>query len=250
MSPEPNRPFIRLSRFLFRVTYTLLGGAHVEGLELVPAEGAALLCPNHLSWADPPAIQLQLPRTCWFMANDFLFRIPILGKCLPQWGAFPVRRGAVDRQALREAEMHLRSGDLVCVFPEGGTSVTGRLVPFERGPATLALRCNVPVIPCVVLNTDRMLPMRPPYIPRYTPGGVTVRFGPLIRLEEIDPALSRKERIELLTRRMEEAVLAMLPERYHPLPGDEELVRAHRARLEEALRKDRAPAATETDSPR
>lgn len=208
--------------------YRLLGGLRAEGLENIPTTGAAILAPNHLSWTDPPALGLVLRRACWFMANDFLFRIPVLGKIIPYLRAFPVHRGRLDREALRIAEGHLRDGDLLCVFPEGGTTITGVLYPFEGGVALLALRNNVPIIPVGITGTDKMLPMKEPYRLHYAPGGARIRFGKPIYPSEIGPDLPRRERVDLLTARLYRAVAELLPPDYLP-------TELHRYEVEELM---------------
>jgi 1-acyl-sn-glycerol-3-phosphate acyltransferase len=220
MKLRPRRLLIRGTCLLVRGLFRLFGGFRVSGLEHVPAAGGAILAPNHRSWADPPAMRCVIRRSCWFMGNDFLFRIPVLGKLIPLYGAFPVERGKLDREALRIAEGHLKDGDLVCVFPEGGTTVTGWLFPFEGGVALMALRTGMPIVPVGITGTDKVLPMVRP-VPRYHRGGVTVTFGPPIHPDEIDPSLPRRERVDLLTQRLYEAVAALLPPEYGPQPkGD------------------------------
>lgn len=201
-----------LLRFLFR----LAGGLRVRGLEHIPATGPVIVASNHLSWADPPLLRAVLPRDARFMANDFLFRISVLGPVIRLYGAFPVHRGRLDRAALRQAESYLRQGELVCIFPEGGTTVTGRLVPFEGGVALLALRTGAPIVPAAITGTDRVLPTDPPMIPRYARGGVGIVFGPPLDPRTIDPSLPRREQVERLTRRLYAAVAAMLPPEYLP----------------------------------
>jgi 1-acyl-sn-glycerol-3-phosphate acyltransferase len=197
-------------------------------LENIPATGAAILAPNHLSWTDPPALGLVLRRACWFMANDFLFRIPVLGKIIPYLRAFPVHRGRLDREALRLAEGHLRDGDLLCVFPEGGTTITGVLYPFEGGVALLALRNNVPIIPVGITGTDKMLPMKEPYRLHHAPGGARIRFGKPIDPSEIGLDLPRRERVDLITARLYRAVAELLPPDYLP-------TELHRYEVEELM---------------
>lgn len=196
--------------------YWLLGGLRAEGQENIPTSGAAIMASNHLSWTDPPALGMMIPRICWFMANDFLFRIPVMGKIIPYLRAFPVHRGRVDREAIRVAEQHLKDGDLLCVFPEGGTTITGVLYPFEGGVALMALRSNVPVVPVAITGTDKMLPMKEPYRFHYAPGGIRIRFGKPIHPDEIDPSLPRRERVDLLTARLYHAVADLLPPDYLP----------------------------------
>jgi 1-acyl-sn-glycerol-3-phosphate acyltransferase len=217
---KQNRLLVHGTSAVLRGLYRLFGGFHVHGLENVPETGAAILTPNHHSWADPPAIRAVIRRDCWFMANDFLFDIRILGKLLPLYGAFPVGRDHIDREALHRAEKHLRDGDLVCIFPEGGTTITGKLYPFEGGAALLAIRNGVPLIPVGITGTDRMLPMSAPY-PHRVKGGVTVTFGRPVHPDEADPSQRRKEQVNRLTQRLYRAVADLLPPEYVPQPGEE-----------------------------
>lgn len=196
--------------------YRLLGGLRAEGQENIPATGAAILAPNHLSWTDPPALGLVIPRNCWFMANDFLFRIPVMGKLIPYLRAFPVHRGRLDRDALRTAEEHLKNQDLLCVFPEGGTTITGVLYPFEGGVALLALRNNVPIVPVAITGSDKVLPMKEPYRLHYARGGIRIRFGKPIHPSEIGADLPRRERVDLITAQLYHAVAELLPPEYLP----------------------------------
>lgn len=198
-----------------RGIYRLFGGFHASGQEHIPASGGVILAPNHRSWADPPAVRLSVRRDCWFMANDFLFRIPFVGWFIRTFGAFPVKRGAMDRDAIRHAENYLKEGDLVCMFPEGGTTITGTLYPFEGGVALIAIRNNVPIVPVAIVGSDNILPADK-FIPRYARGGVTVKFGPPIYPAEIAPELPRRERIDHVTQLLYERVAALLPEEYVP----------------------------------
>src|SRR5204863_2489640 len=116
------------------------GGYRAKGVENIPRTGPVILAGNHLSWADPPVVRIAFNRTCWFMANDFLFKIPIFGAIIRWIGAFPVVRGKFDREAFRMAEQKLAGGDMLSLFPEGGTSLTGKLSPFEGGVAILVWR--------------------------------------------------------------------------------------------------------------
>lgn len=196
----------------------MLGGLRIKGLHYISPSGAAIVAANHLSWADPPALRSVIRRKCWFMANDFLLRIPVLGPLLPMYGAFPVRRGVLDRDAIRQAEEHLAAGDLLTVFPEGGTTLSGRLMPFEGGVALLALRANVPIVPAAITGTDRVLPAETTRL-RYARGGVTITFGPAINPAEIDPLLPHRKRMDLLTERLYDAIAALLPPEYLPDPN-------------------------------
>src|SRR5665213_938282 len=84
--------------------YNLLGGVSIEGKENIPATGPAIIAPNHSSDADPPLIAItNKRRPVTIMAKDSLFKAPIFGAYIRHLGAFPVRRGIADRNALRMA---------------------------------------------------------------------------------------------------------------------------------------------------
>lgn len=226
MSPKRELPaqkptLIEVTSVLLKGLYGLLGGLKVTGLENIPKTGGAIIAPNHLSWADPPAMRAIIRRKAWFMGNHDLLEKPVYGWLLPFYGTFPVDRTRMDREAFRMAEQHLQEGDLVCIFPEGGTSPDSRLAAFEGGVALLAIRNNVPIVPVAVTGTQRMLPPVPPMVPRYAPGGATITFGKPVHPDEIDPNLPKRERVDALTERLYQVVASMLPPEYRPAPEPE-----------------------------
>jgi 1-acyl-sn-glycerol-3-phosphate acyltransferase len=209
------RLVVRGTSGLLRLAFRVLGGCAVSGVEHVPRRGPAILAPNHVSWADPALVRLAIDRPCWFMANDFIFNYPVVGRLFPLYGAFPVRRGQLDRDALRRAGAHLTDGDLLCVFPEGATSMDKKLLPLEGGVALLALRAGgVPIVPAAITGTDRVMPRTPPHGLRYARGGVTLRFGPPISTADLPPDLPRREQVDLLTERLRQSLVDLLPPEY------------------------------------
>src|SRR5881275_2938572 len=100
-----------------------------EGLDAVPEEGPLLVVPNHDSQWDPVLVGLAMRprRRLRFLARASLWRIPGLGPILHRMGQIPIRRGVGDAAALEHAVDALRSGEAVCVFPEGGLSWGERL---------------------------------------------------------------------------------------------------------------------------
>ena len=129
--------------FLFRV----LCRWQVTGLENVPASGA-IIAPNHRSFWDIPLIGLALRgRRTHFMAKSELFQNPIFGSIIRALLAFPVKRGAPDRTAIRHAIEILKQGDLVAIFPEGTRGKNGKLGEAEPGLALIAAKASVPIVP-------------------------------------------------------------------------------------------------------
>lgn len=169
-----SKPWYIFGRGLFWSLLKLLGRLKVVGRQHVPKTGGVLLAANHTSYADPPIVGVSAPRMIHYMAKSELFTVPVMGKLIPRVGAFPVRRGTADRQALRTAHELLTGGEAVVIFYEGGRSPDGRLQPPELGPALIALRAGVPIVPTAVINADVLLP---PHGKKLHRAQVTVIFG-------------------------------------------------------------------------
>ncbi len=131
----------------------------VEGGENVPASGAFILSPVHRSNIDTPLVAV-VTRRPWlrFMGKDSMFKYRFADWFFTAMGGFPVHRGMPDRVALRTCERLLRSGQPVVVFPEG-TRQSGPVVGhlFE-GPAYLATKCQVPIVPVGIGGSERAMP--------------------------------------------------------------------------------------------
>ena len=129
-----------------------LAPSYGYGLERVPPQGGGVLAANHLSAIDPPLLGTLSPRTIYYMAKAELLVMPVVGEILQWTGAFPVRRGAGDRESLRQAREIARGGHLVGVFVEGTRQrlgYPGRVLP---GATMIALQEGVPVVPCGVYS--------------------------------------------------------------------------------------------------
>ena len=137
---------------LVKTALTPLYRFEVVGTEKFPEEGGILLCSNHIHALDPPVVGMTSPRTVHFMAKEELFKVPVLGKLLPQVNAFPVKRGMSDREALRSALRILKNGDVVGLFPEGTRSTDGVLKKGLSGAGFFALRGNADVMPCAIIG--------------------------------------------------------------------------------------------------
>jgi 1-acyl-sn-glycerol-3-phosphate acyltransferase len=141
------------------------GRLSVDGLESVPEHGPLLVVPNHDSQWDPVLVGLALRprRRLRFLARASLWRIPGLGPLLYAMGQIPIRRGVGDAAALEHAVQALRSGEAVCVFPEGGLS-WGEALRARSGVGRLAQACpGVTIVLCLVEGTTDYVrfPRRP-----------------------------------------------------------------------------------------
>ena len=144
-----------------------------RGLENLPGEGGFVLACNHVSSFDPWPLGLPLwpRRQLRFMAKSELYWWP-LTVVLNGAGAFPVRRGQRDTQAIDTAVELVRGGNVVAMFPEGTRRTKGLVKRFEARPRTgaarIALEGGVPLVPAAVAGTDgltRLMPLRVAYGP-------------------------------------------------------------------------------------
>lgn len=133
---------------------------HVEGAEHIPDTGAVIVAPNHKSSFDPPIVGVAIKnRLVHYMAKAELFKNPMFGWVLRKMGAFPVKRGTVDRMAIKQAVRELKNGHVLGIFPEGTRIKKDGLGRFHSGMASLALMTGVPIVPVAVLGT-RTLPKK------------------------------------------------------------------------------------------
>lgn len=141
---------------LFRLLFTY----DCLGEEKLPASGPAVVAANHPSYLDPILLSLQASRPIRFMAWDALFHVPLLGRFLRAFGAFPVDvRTGRGREAYGRARTLVEQGEIVGIFPEGRRSQTGWLEPSLReGAARLAWETGVPLFPATIAGAYRAWP--------------------------------------------------------------------------------------------
>jgi 1-acyl-sn-glycerol-3-phosphate acyltransferase len=125
----------------------------INGIENIPKEGAAIICPNHFSYADPLFVGISLSRNIKFMAKYELFKKPFLSFLLPLWGVYPVKRGEADFNAIRTTLKHLKDGQLIGVFPEGTRIRGNELGKANPGVAMFAVKSSCPIIPTAITGS-------------------------------------------------------------------------------------------------
>ncbi|RSL33482.1 1-acyl-sn-glycerol-3-phosphate acyltransferase [Salibacterium salarium] len=146
-----------LGKTLCKTWFSLFTRVTVIGKENIPDDGPVLLCSNHISNMDPPFVGSFMKRRIHFMAKEELFNKRVLGRLLPSLGAFPVKRGVGDRQALRKGLSLLEKGEVLCLFPEGTRSKTGEIGEGLSGSGFFALRSKAEVVPVVIFGPYKPL---------------------------------------------------------------------------------------------
>ena len=125
---------------------SVLTKLRVYGRERVPMQGGLVVACNHFSWIDPPVLGAAIPRTLYFMAKVEAHGVPGLGQLMRSFGAFSVRRGESDREAVRTMRQIVRDGHALGLFAEGTRQRSGVPGPVQPGAAMVTINESAPVI--------------------------------------------------------------------------------------------------------
>ena len=168
-----------------------------SGSENVPVDGGCVLACNHLSSFDPWPLGMPVWPDRWlrFMAKAELYWWPAT-LVLDTAGAFKVRRGRADVEAIETAVRLAREGNVVVMFPEGTRRVKGLVKKHQArarsGAARIALMADVPLVPAAVAGTDRLLRLGP----------LRVAYGPPIEMDDLRASADHKHASQEATDRL------------------------------------------------
>jgi 1-acyl-sn-glycerol-3-phosphate acyltransferase len=218
-------------KLLVASVFTSVARIHVLGRENANRAGGFLLASNHISHFDPFLIGLAVRRKIDWMTMAEFFRPPALGFFLRSIDAFPAERDRADLKTIRTAIDRLKSGRIVGIFPEGGIRDGERSLlegaPLRAGAATLAQIANVPVVPCVILGTDRFY-LKKQWLPfRRTP--VWIALGEPVSASPESRKSEARERLESELAAAFKNLYAELRERFHLTADD--LPKSPKARI-------------------
>jgi 1-acyl-sn-glycerol-3-phosphate acyltransferase len=197
MAPRPSPMYL----FIAAVSWPLLKGLfrlRARGQEHLPAAGGFVLAANHNSNFDPWPLGVTLfpKRYLRFMGKSELFWTPFK-QFATAAGAFPVRRGQADLEAMATATQLCREGHIVVMFPEGTRRKKGLRKKYEArahtGAARIALDANVPLVPVGIVGTDRLGKL----------AQLRVAYGPPIQLDDL---AGREDAPQVATERLMAAI--------------------------------------------
>ncbi|RPI58383.1 MAG: 1-acyl-sn-glycerol-3-phosphate acyltransferase, partial [Chloroflexi bacterium] len=146
------------ARGVVAILLRILARLRIEGREEIPRQGPFILATNHLHWLDSPLVAVTFPYRVYVFAADKWAKHWLLGPFFRSLGAIFVRRGEVDRQALRQAVEVLQGDGVLGMAPEGTRSKTGGLQPARTGAAYLAYRAGVPILPVACTGQEKVFP--------------------------------------------------------------------------------------------
>jgi 1-acyl-sn-glycerol-3-phosphate acyltransferase len=154
----------RLASLLMKLLFGWAARIHVIGREKIGGDEPFLLAGNHISHFDPFILSSIVRRKIDWMAMAEFFPHPLLGFLLRAVDAFPANRDRADRATIRTAIDRLKDGRIVGIFPEGGIRDGERSIlggaPAPPGASTLAQIAGVPIVPFVIIGSDRLYSRR------------------------------------------------------------------------------------------
>lgn len=225
---SPHNPINAVLSFASQLWARVVWRTRVEGRISIPnGQGAVIVC-NHTSAVDPWFVFMASDRlVAWMVAAEypksrgfrwFFNRVRYI----------PVTRGGIDTSATKQAIRMAADGHLVGIFPEGRINVTGALLlPGRPGPALVALKARVPIVPCYIFNAPKCESVRRTF---FTPAKTRIVVGQPI---DITPFVAREEEegvlVELTLRLLREIARSAGQPTYVPRlagrkwkPSDEE----------------------------
>lgn len=208
-----HRLFRTLIRPVFRGIFHLFSPVTISGQENVPSQGPYLVVFNHVSIYDPPLLVAFWPKPLEILGASDVWQRPGQSTLAQLYGAIPVRRGELDRQAIGKMVSALQDGRPLLVAPEGGRSHVPGLRQAKSGVIYLLEKTGVPVLPVGVVGTtdDFMQKALKGERPR-----LEIRIGPSFRLPEqlnkIDatPHETRQRKVDFIMVK----IAGLLPDNY------------------------------------
>jgi len=200
-------------RVLIRLLVYPFANWEVRGRENVPAAGPVLIVCNHLHIGDPPIVGGSIRLKTVFMAKEELFRHWFSRFFVKNYGAFPVHRGKLDREAIRQAEYWTKQGISLVMFPEGTRSPDARMQTAYPGSALIAARLGIPILPVSITGSEKFKKMR--WFPRTK---VIVTIGKLFDPPSSNGRLTRDE-LNRLTGIIMGKIADLLPPEYRGVYG-------------------------------
>lgn len=152
------RAFYRFVWYVVQVVGRTYFRLQVVGAENVPRDGAFIVSPNHRSNLDTPVVAAITPRRLRYMGKESLWKSAAGGWFLTTLGGFPVQRGSADREALRACVEVIERGEPLVMFPEGTRQHGPEVQPLFDGPAYVASKTQVPILPIGLGGSERAMP--------------------------------------------------------------------------------------------
>ncbi len=194
----------------------------VEGLENISKDIPFIIAANHSSYYDalliPVIIAPKINKKIHAMVNSFYWRPLITRFFLDLWESVPVyvekEKDAKEKnkQAFEKALIYLKKNEIIMIFPEGRRSKDGKLQKAYNGIAKLALKAKVPVLPCGIIGSHKVLPVGKAF-PRFVK--CEVKIGKLIYFDKYYNKKINNKILEVITRQIMKEIAKLIRQEYN-----------------------------------
>jgi len=202
---------------LARMAYWCIGGVKGIDEKNVPRSGPLIVAPLHVSHLDPPAVACGTNRHMRFMAKEELFHNKAFGWLIRSLGAFPVKRGSNDTEAIRSAIQMIENGEAVLIFPEGTRGDGKHIQPINRGVTMLAKRTGAKVMPVGIVGTHVAWPKGQKKIRR---SKILIIYGEPFTYADVSTGENERENREIFAHELQSRIAKLCGD--HGMPLDVE----------------------------
>ena len=184
--------------FVFPI-YKFVFRGQLIGRENIPKKNSYIMVSNHGSLLDPPLLGHALGRNISFMAKAELFKIPLLGFIIKACGAYPVKRGIVDKNTIKTACKKLSNDNCIGIFIDGTRQKNGRVNKPKQGAALLAFKNQKLLLPVAIVNSHRLIRFKV-FIPLFSK--IVIKVGKPVQ----PPQSSSRDDLNSLTMYLQEKI--------------------------------------------
>ena len=207
--------FQRFANLVLRFVMAIVLDSEVDGLENLPAEGRLITVQNHMIFIDTVIGAVFVDRQVVGMSKVENYQVPVLGTLFRLYGTLPVRRGEVDRMALRTALRVLEEGKVLMAAPEGTRSKTDTLQKGKDGLSYVAVKAGAPIVPIAIWGQEKFWDQ----LRRLRRTKVRMVMGKPFIFEPGEGKLTR-EQLSQMTHEMMYRLAALLPLEYRGYYSD------------------------------
>ena len=188
--------------FVFPI-YKLVFKGHLIGRDNIPQKDSFIMVSNHGSLLDPPLLGHALGRNISFMAKAELFKIPFLGFIIKACGAYPVKRGIVDKNTIKTACKKLLNNNCIGIFIDGTRQKNGRVNKPKQGAALLAFKNQKLLLPVAIVNSHRLIRFNF-FIPMFSK--IVIKVGKPVQ----PPQSSSRDDLNSVTKQLQDKINSLI----------------------------------------
>lgn len=192
-----------ISRKILQIALIIFFKFKVKGGENMPSKGPFIIASNHISYMDPPIVGSACRRIVHFIASDHLYKNRLFGLWYRLVGCIMVKREEPSHTAMRKILNHLRQGRVIAIFPEGTRSEDGKRREPLSGLGFLALKSQVPVVPCCVEGSEKALPKG---AKSFTSSSITAHIGKPIEPKDFEYKGDKKAAYRLFSKKVMDSI--------------------------------------------